>query len=73
MRLPRSAQPVSLQRQTIVIQCECGAEHRSPDAIVPAGWTTRHGAAWCVDCTRVGVPVRQLLHGGSRAARRRAA
>jgi len=72
MSLPHRASPASPQGQIITIMCECGAEHHSADAIVPVGWTTRHGTAWCTDCTRAGIPVRQLLHGGSRTRRRAA-
>lgn len=56
-----------------VFECSCGACRNSADGLPPVGWTLRAGECWCDDCTRAGVPVRHVLHGGSRARRRRAA
>ncbi|WP_333839184.1 hypothetical protein [Novosphingobium sp.] len=56
----------------VTLVCECSTEFRSADGHIPAGWTTRHGKCWCADCTRAGIPVRQLLHGGTRQRRRAA-
>jgi hypothetical protein len=46
---------------TATFECSsCGATNHSADAILPVGWTARAGSAWCVDCTRAGIPVRIL-------------
>jgi hypothetical protein len=65
MRLSAQSQPASFE-------CSCGNEHRAADGLLPMGWTARHGACWCPDCTRSGAPARQLLHGGTRQRRRAA-
>jgi hypothetical protein len=65
MRLSAASQPASFE-------CSCGNEHRAADGLLPMGWTARHGACWCPDCTRSGAPARQLLHGGTRQRRRAA-
>ncbi|MFN3553426.1 MAG: hypothetical protein ACK4UL_09985 [Novosphingobium meiothermophilum] len=50
--------PVSLP-QVASFECsECGAVHHSRDAKAPVGWTQRHGAIWCTDCTRSGIATR---------------
>jgi hypothetical protein len=48
MRLSAHPQPASFE-------CSCG-EHRAADGLLPMGWTARHGACWCPDCTRSGAP-----------------
>ena len=44
----------------------CGSLHIAADGVVPVGWTARHANVWCTDCTRAGIPVRELRQAGSR-------
>ena len=46
----------------------CGAVHNAADAKVPAGWATTGGNAWCGDCTRAGIPARELKSARHRRA-----
>jgi hypothetical protein len=63
---------LSAHPQPAMFECGCGTEHRAADGLLPMGWTARHGQCWCPDCTRAGLPVRQLRHGGTRQRRRAA-
>ncbi len=58
--------------QTVPFECQCGTIHNAGDGKLPVGWTTRGGNTWCTDCTRAGIPVRELprrFHGVDRRAR----
>lgn len=47
--------------QVASFECRsCETIHQSADGNVPVGWTTRHATAWCADCTRAGIPLRDL-------------
>lgn len=56
---PRPA-PHSSWPQVPSIECSCGTIHNSADGRVPVGWTVSRGEAFCVDCTRRGIPGRML-------------
>lgn len=57
----KSATAPSPMLSVATFECtSCGAQHFSGDALLPVGWTARAGSAWCVDCTRAGIPVRIL-------------
>jgi hypothetical protein len=62
MRIPLTPAP---------FECRCGTLHNAADGHLPVGWTTRGGHVWCEDCTRAGIPVRELQE--ARRNRRRAA
>lgn len=59
--------------QTVPFECQCGTVHNSADGKLPVGWTTRGGQTWCGDCTRLGIPTRELPVTRSRTDRRRRA
>lgn len=51
-------------------ECSCGIIHNSRDSKIPVGWTQSAGTIFCADCTRIGIPVREIRKG---TRRRRAA
>lgn len=61
--------------QTVPFECQCGTIHNAADGQLPVGWTTRGGETWCADCTRLGIPVREVrqqrFHGTDRRAGKR--
>lgn len=51
------------------IECaSCETTHHSADGIIPAGWATCQGVAWCTDCMRAGIPERELTAKRMKAA-----
>lgn len=54
-------------------ECGCGTVHNSADGKLPVGWTSSCGQVWCADCTRAGIPSRQIASGGHPRRRRKAA
>ena len=63
--LPPAAKPAPLP-QVASFECSCGTIHNSRDASIPVGWTHSAGAVFCLDCTRQGIPLRQLSKAGRR-------
>jgi hypothetical protein len=57
---------------TTAFECACGTVHHSGDGKLPVGWSTAAGAAWCADCTRAGIPARELAAKPCRSNRRAA-
>jgi hypothetical protein len=41
-------------------QCACGTLHHAADGKLPVGWTQSAGAVFCLDCTRIGIPLREM-------------
>lgn len=41
-------------------QCGCGTVHQAADGKLPVGWTQSAGAVFCLDCTRLGIPLREM-------------
>ena len=50
-------------------QCGCGTVHHAADGKLPVGWTQSAGAVFCLDCTRIGIPLRQLKLSDGRSDR----
>lgn len=47
--------------QTTVFECSsCGASHNTSNPVMPIGWSSASGMAWCNDCTAAGIPAREL-------------
>lgn len=53
-----------------IFECSCGTVHNSGDGRLPVGWSTVGSTAWCLDCTRAGIPARELR--GRKSGRRAA-
>ena len=56
---PRPAKPATLP-QVASFECSCGTIHNSRDGNIPVGWTQSAGTIFCADCTRIGIPVREI-------------
>lgn len=41
-------------------QCGCGTLHHAADGKLPVGWTQSAGAVFCLDCTSIGIPLREM-------------
>ena len=53
MKRPPVATPTTFE-------CRCGTVHQAPAGQFPVGWSTCHAMVWCADCTRAGIPAREL-------------
>lgn len=66
-----------MKRSTVAapatFECRCGTIHHAPAGQFPVGWSTCHAMVWCADCTRAGIPARELRTNTTAGRRRRAA
>lgn len=70
---PKHMRPPFAGLQAASFECGCGTVHNAADGKLPVGWTQRTGQVWCTDCTRLGIPTRTMLHGGSPRRNRKVA
>ena len=57
----------------VTFECRCGTVHQAPAGQFPVGWSTCKAMVWCEDCTRAGVPARELARKPGAGRHRRAA
>lgn len=52
--------PATSTPAAVTFECSCGTVHHAPSGQIPVGWSTHGGSAWCDDCTRAGIPAREI-------------